>query len=63
MSDIVTSGDNLQEKSNLYFWEEYENCFTVFHPYFYTHHRAIVIIVPRLSKKSGGTLFLVFRGA
>ena len=25
MLDIASNGDNLQEKSNLYFWEEYEN--------------------------------------
>ena len=30
MLDIVSNGDNLQEKSNLYFWEEYEKCFAVF---------------------------------
>ena len=30
MLDIVSSGDNVQETSNLYLWEEYEKCFAVF---------------------------------
>ena len=30
MLDIVSSGDSLQEKSNLYIWEEYENDFELF---------------------------------
>ena len=34
MLDIVSSEDNFQEKSNLYFWEEYEKMFR-FVPYFY----------------------------
>ena len=30
MLDIVSSGDNLQEKSKLYLLEKYEKCFAVF---------------------------------
>ena len=30
MPDIVSSGDNLQEKSKLYLLEKYEKCFAVF---------------------------------
>ena len=40
MFDMVPSGDNLQEKSNLYFLEEYEKCFTVFHISMYLSHLA-----------------------
>ena len=35
MLDIVSSGDNLQEKSKLYLLENYEKCFAVFLPYLY----------------------------
>ena len=34
MLDIVSNGDNLQEKSNLYFWEEYKKIFRSV-PYFF----------------------------
>ena len=42
MLDIVSNGDNLQEKSNLYVWKEYENvslC-SVFYVFLCIRHRA-----------------------
>ena len=40
MLDIVSSGDNLQEKSKLYLLEKYEKCFAVFPILLCTSHRA-----------------------
>ena len=61
MLDIVSSGDNLQEKSKLYLLEKYEKCFGVF-PRNSTYENYInvnkIVIIPKTSSKFGHIICL-----